>query len=102
MEQNKVEFNYEEYRNKMEAKVKYLEEQLSKKQNEIEQLKEPISNIDLDYKIEYYRLKKVEAENEELKNTIVNMCNVMFDSNNSLQTVIKDIERELKTLSRRK
>lgn len=94
--------NDKEYKDKSEEKVRWLEEQLAKKQNEIERLKEPVSNVDLDYKVEYYRLRKTESEKEELKNTIVNMCKVMFESNNSLQTVIKDIEKELKTLSRRR
>lgn len=99
---NKVEFNYEEYRNKMEDKVRYLEEQLAKKQNEIEKLKEPVSNVDLDYKVEYYKLRKIEAENQELKDTIINMSKSMFNLFNGLNDVIKDIDRELKVLARRR
>lgn len=78
MMKDRVEFNHEEYRNKMEEKVKWLEEQLAKKQNEIDRLKEPISNISIDYKAEYYRLKKLETENEELKETLLNVCKIVF------------------------
>ena len=99
---NKVEFNDEEYRNKMEDKVRYLEEQLAKSKNEIEKLKEPVSNVDLDYKAEYYKLRKIEAENQELKDTIINMSKSMFNLFNGLNDVIKDIDRELKVLARRR
>lgn len=58
--------------------------------------------IDIDYEIEYARLKRVEAENIELKDTIINMTKIVFTTLNELSTTIKDIERELKTLSRRK
>lgn len=57
---------------------------------------------DIDYKKEYERLKKVEKENEELKETIINMSKFMFLRDNSLTEIIAKIEKELSTISRRK
>lgn len=46
---------------------------------------------DIDYKKEYERLKKVEKENEELKETIINMSKFMFLRDNSLTEIIAKI-----------
>ena len=56
--------------------------------------------VSINYEFEYFRLKKLEAENQELKDTIINMAKAMFNSFNSLDDVIKDIDRELKQLRR--
>ena len=64
--------------------------------------KDKAESININYELEYARLKKVEAENIELKNTIINMTKIVFTSICDLSTTIKDIERELKILSRRK
>lgn len=57
---------------------------------------------EIDYKKEYERLKKVEKENKELKETIINMSKFMFLRDNALTEIIAKIEKELRTISRRK
>lgn len=57
---------------------------------------------EIDYKKEYERLKEVEKENKELKETIINMSKFMFLRDNALTEIIVKIEKELKTISRRK
>lgn len=58
--------------------------------------------VGINYELEYFRLKKVEAENQELKDALINMAKAMFNSFNSLSDVIRDIDRELKRLNRNK
>ncbi len=57
---------------------------------------------EIDYKKEYERLKEVEKENKELKETIINMSKFMFLRDNALTEIIVKIEKELRTISRRK
>lgn len=57
---------------------------------------------EIDYKKEYERLKEVEKENKELKETIINMSKFMFLRDNALTEIIAKIEKELRTISRRK
>ena len=57
---------------------------------------------EIDYKKEYERLKKVEKENKELKETIINMSKFMFLRDNALTEIIAKIEKELRIISRRK
>lgn len=54
---------------------------------------------DIDYEKEY---KKVMKENQELKETIISMTKVMFLRDNALVEIIKNIEKELKIMSKRK
>ena len=63
-------------------------------------MEEPVKEVD--YRKEYERLKEVEKENQELKETIINMSKFMFLRDNSLVETIKNIEKELRTISRRK
>ena len=57
---------------------------------------------EIDYKKEHERLKEVEKENKELKETIINMSKFMFLRDNALTEIITKIEKELRTISRRK
>lgn len=57
---------------------------------------------EINYKKEYERLKEVEKENKELKETIINMSKFMFLRDNALTEIIAKIEKELRTISRRK
>ena len=63
-------------------------------------MKEEVKEVD--YRKEYERLKEVEKENQELKETIINMSKFMFLRDNSLVETIKNIEKELRIISRRK
>ena len=74
---------------------------------ESEQKKERKSNMEdivkeIDYKKEYERLKEVEKGNQELKETIINMSKFMFLRDNALTEIIVKIEKELRTISKRK
>ena len=51
---------------------------------------------------EYERLREVEKENQELKETIINMSKFMFLRDNALTEIITKIEKELRTISKRK
>lgn len=57
---------------------------------------------EINYKKEYERLKEVEKENKELKETIINISKFMFLRDNALTEIIAKIEKELRTISRRK
>ena len=58
--------------------------------------------VGINYEQEYYKLKKVEAENEELKKVIINMSKFTYGSFESLDDVIRSIERNLKEIGRRR
>ena len=60
------------------------------------------NDISIDYEREYFRLKEVEKENHELKETIINMTKMMFLRDASLTETIKNIEKELRKLSKEK
>ena len=60
--------------------------------------------IGIDYEKEYLRLSiennKLRQENEELKNGILSMVKV-YTSVDAMNDIFKDIERELKIISRK-
>ena len=58
--------------------------------------------VGINYEQEYYKLKKVEAENEELKKVIINMSKFTYGTFESLDDVIRSIERNLKEIGRRR
>ena len=58
--------------------------------------------VGINYEQEYYKLKKVEAENEELKKVIINMSKFTYGTFESLDDVIRRIDRNLKELRRRR
>ncbi len=51
--------------------------------------------VGLDFEAEYFRLKGIEAENEELKETIINMSKTMFRNNEQLINIINQISKAL-------
>ena len=57
---------------------------------------------EINYRKEYEKLKEVEKENQELKETIISMSKFMFQRDNVLVETIKNIDKSLKTISRRK
>lgn len=57
---------------------------------------------EINYRKEYERLREVEKENQELKETIINMSKIMFKRDNDLSETIKIIARELERVSRRR
>lgn len=57
---------------------------------------------EINYREEYERLKGVEKENEELKETIINMSKIMFKRDNDLSETIRIISKELQRISRRR
>ena len=63
----------------------------------MEEMIEQVKNKEKDEKI-----IKLEKENQELKETIINMSKIMYTRDVSLTKIIEQIERELRTISRRK
>ena len=57
---------------------------------------------EINYRKECERLREVEKENKELKETIITMSKFMFQRDNTLAETIKSIGKELKIISRRK
>lgn len=57
---------------------------------------------EINYRKEYERLREVEKENQELKETIINMSKIMFKRDNDLSETIRTIAKELRKISRRK
>lgn len=57
---------------------------------------------EINYRKEYEKLKEVEKENQELKETIISMSKFMFQRDNALVETIKNIDKSLKIISRRK
>lgn len=58
---------------------------------------EEIKSLEKDKKI-----NELEKENQELKETIISMSKFMFSRDNVLVETIKNIDKSLKTISRRK
>ena len=58
---------------------------------------EELKNLEKDKKID-----ELEKENKELKETIINMSKCMFQRDNTLTETIKEICKNLRTISRRK
>lgn len=58
---------------------------------------EEIKSLEKDKKI-----NELEKENQELKETIISMSKFMFSRDNELVETIKNIDKSLKTISRRK
>ena len=58
---------------------------------------EEIKSLEKDKKI-----KELEKENQELKETIISMSKFMFSRDNELVETIKNIDKSLKTILRRK
>ena len=58
---------------------------------------EEIKSLEKDKKI-----NELEKENQELKETIISMSKFMFSRDNALVETIKNIDKSLKTISRRK
>ena len=56
--------------------------------------------VGINYELEYFRLKKVEQENKELKDTLINVTKFTFNAFNGIDDTIKSIDRELKRLRR--
>lgn len=57
---------------------------------------------EINYRKECERLREVEKENQELKETIINMAKIMFKRDNDLSETIRTIAKELRKISRRK
>ena len=57
---------------------------------------------EINYRKGYERLKGVEKENEELKETVINMSKCMFKRDNDLSETIRIISKELQRISRRR
>ena len=57
--------------------------------------------VGIDYEKEYLRLKDVEKENKELKETLINLTKLFVNSNDALEKTIKDIDRNLRLIARK-
>ena len=51
---------------------------------------------------EYLRLKDVERENKELKETIINLTKLFVNRNDALEKTIKDIDKNLRIIARKR
>lgn len=58
-------------------------------------------SIGIDYEMEDFRLKDVEKENKELKETLINLTKLFVNRNNALERTIKDIDRNLRLIVRK-
>lgn len=58
--------------------------------------------VGINYEMEYFRLKDIERENKELKETIINMTKTLFARNENLEKIIKDIDKNLKLIARKR
>lgn len=59
-------------------------------------------SVEIDYEIEYFRLKDVERENKELKETIINLTKLFVNRNDALEKTIKDIDKNLRLIARKR
>lgn len=59
-------------------------------------------SVEIDYEIEYFRLKDVERENNELKETIINLTKIFLNRDKELIKTIQDTDKNLRILARRK
>ena len=57
---------------------------------------------EINYRKEYERLREVENENQQLKETIISMSKFIFSKDNSLIGIITKIEKNLEVISKRK
>ena len=60
-----------------------------------------VETLGIDYKSEYERLKNIEKENIELKETIIEMSKYVFKRDNALVKTINDIGRELRRIDKK-
>lgn len=59
-------------------------------------------SIGIDYEMEYFRLKDVEKENKELKKTLINLTKLFVNRNDVLEKAIKDIDKNLRLIARKR
>ena len=59
-------------------------------------------SIGIDYEMEYFRLKDVEKENKELKETLINLTKLFVNRNDVLEKAIKDIDKNLRLIARKR
>lgn len=57
---------------------------------------------EIKYKEEHERIGALEDENRKLKEIIINMASCMFQRDNTLTEVIKNIDKNLRRISRRR
>lgn len=58
--------------------------------------------VGIDYEREYFRLKDVEKENKELKKTLINLTKLFVNRNDILEKAIKDIDKNLRLIARKR
>jgi hypothetical protein len=52
--------------------------------------------------MKYFRLKDVERENKELKETLINLIKLFVNRNDALEKTIKDIDKNLRLIARKR
>ena len=67
------------------------------KENEIWKKKKQLVLI-----MKYFRLKDVERENKELKETLINLIKLFVNRNDALEKTIKDIDKNLRLIARKR
>ena len=58
-------------------------------------------SIGIDYEMEYFRLKDVEKENKELKETLINLTKLFVNRNDTLEKTLKNIDKNLRLIARK-
>lgn len=58
--------------------------------------------VSINYEMEYFRLKDVERENKELKETLINLIKLFVNRNDALEKTIKDIDKNLRLIARKR
>lgn len=58
--------------------------------------------VGINYEMEYFRLKDVERENKELKETLINLIKLFVNRNDALEKTIKDIDKNLRLIARKR
>lgn len=57
--------------------------------------------LSIDYEREYFRLRDIERENKELKETLINLIKLFVNRNDALEKTIKDIDKNLRLIARK-
>ena len=61
-----------------------------------------IETVGIDYEKEYFRLKDVEKENHELKETLISLTKIFTNRNDVLEKALKDIDKNLRLIVRKR
>lgn len=58
-------------------------------------------SVGINYEMEYFRLKDIERENKELKETLINLTKLFVNRNDTLEKTLKNIDKNLRLIARK-